>query len=274
MNTKEMVSIKNEIERNNQEGFGWERQVHYDTYNRILGYYQVCSVLDYARGTTLLDMPCGDGYITGMLASKFKRTVGIDASKKRLDKCKNLYADVEFHHALIEEFTTDEKFDTITMLNILEHVNNPVEVLQKAESLLAPDGIIIVHVPNAHAVNRKIAKIMGTLESCEELSPFDINVAGHRRSYTMKTLHDEVVNAGLNVINGGGVFYKMLSTPQMDWFLANGLWEDGGFGWGRVGEEKSKNWKTEFCRACYEYGKLYPEDCNIVYVCAEKASLP
>jgi hypothetical protein len=31
-----------------------------------------------------------------------------------------------------------------------------------------------------------------------------------------------------------GIFYKMLSTAQMDRFLKNGLWEDGGFGWGRA----------------------------------------
>jgi hypothetical protein len=56
----------------------------------------------------------------------------------------------------------------------------------------------------------------------------------------------------------------MLSTPQMDWFLKNGLWEEGGFGWGRVGSEK-KDWRKEFCRACYEIGKERPEDCNVIY---------
>lgn len=58
---------------------------------------------------------------------------------------------------------------------------NPIVTLKKAASFLKPDGILIVHVPNAHAVNRKLAVHMGTLECCEELSPFDIHVAGHRR---------------------------------------------------------------------------------------------
>jgi hypothetical protein len=65
----------------------------------------------------------------------------------------------------------------------------------------------------------------------------------------------------------GGVFYKTMSTPQMDWFLKNGPWKEGGFGWGRVGGER-KDWKAEFCRASYELGKKYPEDCNIIYACA------
>jgi hypothetical protein len=33
---------------------------------------------------------------------------------------------------------------------------------------------------------------------------------------------------------------------------------------------KAKDWKIEFCRACYEYGKTVPEECNVIYVCAKK----
>lgn len=57
----------------------------------------------------------------------------------------------------------------------------------------------------------------------------------------------------------------------MDWFLKNGLWEKGGFGWGRVGAEGEKDWRFEFCKACYEYGKTVPDECNIIYACVEKS---
>ena len=128
--------------------------------------------------------------------------------------------------------------------------------------------MLIAHVPNAKAINRRLAVKMGTLISCEELSPFDIEIAGHRRSYDMCSLTEDFQTAGLEVLETGGIFYKMMSTSQMDWFLKNGLWEEGGFGWGRVGEEKSKDWKAEFCRACYELGKQQPNDCNIIFACA------
>jgi 2-polyprenyl-3-methyl-5-hydroxy-6-metoxy-1,4-benzoquinol methylase len=206
-----------------------------------------------------------------MLSPHFKHTVGIDASKQHLEKARKKYPNISFYHSLIEDFVSSEKFDIITMLNILEHVIDPVEVLRKAASLLAESGTLVIQVPNAIAVNRKIGVLMGTLKDCEELSPFDINVVGHRRSYTMKTLIEDVSKAGLEISSSGGIFYKMLSTPQMDWFLENGLWQDGKFGWGRVGEEKTKNWKMEFCRACYEYGKTVPEECNVIYVCVKKS---
>ena len=129
----------------------------------------------------------------------------------------------------------DERFDTVTMLDLLEHVADPIGVLRKAGSFLAEDGVLVVHVPNAHAINRRLAVLMGTLEFCEELSPFDLQIAGHRRSYSLATLSRDIAQAGLKVASTGGIFYKILSTPQMDWFLKNGLWQEGGFGWGRVG---------------------------------------
>ena len=207
------MSVDNEKEL--QETFSWARSQVFSSYNHVLGYYQAQACLEHARGHSLLDMPCGDGVLTEMLAPSFSRVVGIDASSKHLELAKQTLPEVVFHEALIEEFETDERFSTITMLNILEHVVEPVEVLKKAASLLDDGGVLLVHVPNANAVNRRLAVLMGTLTKCEELSPFDIQVVGHRRAYTLGTLCTDIKLAGLKVSQTGGVFYKSLSTPQM-----------------------------------------------------------
>ena len=262
-----MIDI--EQEKTRQQSILWDRSSDYSDYVSILAFFQTQSVLENAQGDSLLDLACGDGTITSMLSSKFNRVVGVDASGSHLVKAREKCPKAEFHESLIETFETQEKFDTVTMLNILEHVINPVVTLQKAACFLKDDGILIVHVPNALGVNRVIARIMGTLVDEYELSPYDINVAGHRRSYDRNLLVKDIQSAGLKVVSTGGIFYKMLSTPQMDWFLRNGLWEEGGFGWGRVGAEK-KDWKFEFCRACYEYGKTRPDDCNVIYACVKR----
>jgi 2-polyprenyl-3-methyl-5-hydroxy-6-metoxy-1,4-benzoquinol methylase len=256
-------------EKDNQEKFSWERGKNYESYNKIIGNYQAVSCIENSTGGSLLDLACGDGYITSILSEHFTRIVGVDASGTHLEIARKRLPGIEFHEKLIEELDTNERFDTVSMFNVLEHVIDPVFLLQKAASFLKEDGTMIVHVPNANAINRRIAVLMGTLETCEELSPFDINIAGHRRAYTMKSFVEEIENAGLRIEKTGGVFYKMLSTPQIDWFLKNGPWEEGGFGWGRVGGE-NKDWRNEFCRACYEIGKEQPEDCNIIYACVKK----
>ena len=253
-----------------QERYPFERSMFFNEYNSILGYYQALSCVEHSLGTSVLDLACGDGMVTAILAKHFSRVVGVDASRIHLEKARQRATPAEFHESLIEDLRLDERFDTIVMLNILEHVSDSVGLLKHAVTFLKKRGVLIAHVPNALAINRRLAVLMGTLRCCEELSPFDIDVAGHRRSYTMDSLKSDVQKAGLRVKTTGGIFYKMLSTPQMDWLLKNGPWEEGGFGWGRVGEEKTRNWKAEFCRACYELGKTHPEDCNLIYVVAER----
>lgn len=253
-------------EKKRQESFVWSREAFHSEYNRFLAEYKVKSCLEHKKGSSLLDIACGDGMMTAMFAQEFEHVVGVDANGTHLEKARARVPGGEFHESLVEELNIDGKFDTVTMLDLLEHVEDAVAVLQKAASFLEEDGVMIVHVPNAYAINRRLAVLMGTLTECEELSPFDIQVAGHRRSYSMKTLCADIDRAGLKVVSTGGIFYKILSTPQMDWFLKNGLWEEGGFGWGRVGGEQ-KDWKAEFCRASYELGKQQPEDCNIIYAC-------
>jgi len=257
----------NNAEKNRQELFPWTRSTYHSEYNHYLAYYKVKSCLEHAQGTSLLDIACGDGLMTESFAKHFQRVVGVDASGKHLAVARERVLQAEFHECLIEELNINEQFDSVFMLDLLEHVVDPIVVLKKAASFLVDDGVLIIHVPNAYAINRRLAVLMGTLESCEELSPFDLQVAGHRRSYSMKTLRIDIEKAGLHISQTGGIFYKILSTPQMDWFLKNGLWEEGGFGWGRVGAEK-RDYKAKFCQASYELGKEHPEDCNIIYACA------
>ena len=240
----------------------WERGQFYKAYENVLGQYIVKSTLEHIKLPSLLDIACGNGLITSQLAGPFNRVVGLDASSAHIKKAKESYPDIEFVHALAEEYESEEKFSTVTVLNLLEHVIDPVGLLKTLTNYLAKDGVLIVNVPNALAVNRRIAKLMGSLESEYELSPFDINIAGHRRSYDMNLFTKEIKDARSRVIHCGGVFYKMLSSPQLNWLLEEGPWEEGGFGWGRVGAEKSKDWRQAFCNACYEYGNDHPGECG------------
>ena len=180
--------MENKSEKDHQQSLPWARSSVFEAYNTVLGRYQALACLEHARGTSLLDAPCGDGTLTKMLTPHFQRVVGIDASGVHLKQAQEILPGAEFHEALLEDFVTTERFDTITMVNVLEHVIDPIVALEHMASLLSDDGILIVHVPNALALNRKLAVEMGTLTECEELSPFDIEVLGHRRSYSLLSL--------------------------------------------------------------------------------------
>ncbi|MCK4870755.1 MAG: class I SAM-dependent methyltransferase, partial [Gammaproteobacteria bacterium] len=155
--------MNRESEKNLQEAFPWARSKMFSDYNSALAYYQAIACLEHARGNSLLDMPCGDGTLTSLMAPKFERVVGIDASSKHLALAKEALPAAEFYESLIEEFETEERFNTITMINVLEHVSDPILILRKASSLLSDGGVLLAHVPNAYAINRRLAVLMGTL---------------------------------------------------------------------------------------------------------------
>lgn len=257
-----------ELEKQRQDAFPWTRSEYHLSYNQYLCEYKIKDCLSHVSGESLLDLACGDGLMTEVFAKYFKRVVGVDASRAHLEKARARCPNLEFVESLIETLQFNETFNAVLMLDVLEHLIDPVAALKKSASFLAPGGRLVAHVPNSDAVNRKINVIMGSLTHTGELSPFDIEIAGHRRSYNLDSLTKDFEDAGLTVVRQGGIFYKMLSTPQMDWLLSQSQWETGGHGWGRS-DRPDHDWKSEFCRACYEYGKDHPGDCNVIYAVGE-----
>ncbi len=56
----------------------------------------------------------------------------------------------------IEEYDDVQKYHLILMLNLIEHVANPAEVLQKANELLLPGGVIIIKTPNHDSLDARL----------------------------------------------------------------------------------------------------------------------
>jgi len=62
----------------------------------------------------------------------------------------------EYFHGRIEDFETEQKFDLILMLNLIEHVADPIGVLQKASGLLSPTGRILIKTPNFDSLDARV----------------------------------------------------------------------------------------------------------------------
>lgn len=56
----------------------------------------------------------------------------------------------------IEEFETEERFDLVLMLNLIEHVADPVGMLRKAAALVDRDGLIWLQTPNFRALDGRL----------------------------------------------------------------------------------------------------------------------
>lgn len=62
----------------------------------------------------------------------------------------------EFVHGRFEDARVEGPFDIVLMLNLIEHVRDPLAVLRRARALLAPDGIILIKTPNYDSLDARV----------------------------------------------------------------------------------------------------------------------
>lgn len=171
----------------------------------------------YFRGDNCLELGPANGEGTAYLVKHFKRVVAVDGSQQAIDDLKKRFPEpnLELVCSYFEDFKMDEKFSTIVLAHILEHVDNPGEILAVAKRFLKPDGIMIVDVPNAMSLHRQIGVEMGLLKEVTELNEGDHSI-GHKRVYTPEAFKKEIEDAGLHIDRFGGVFIKILSNAQSE----------------------------------------------------------
>jgi SAM-dependent methyltransferase len=98
------------------------------------------------KGVRVLDIGCAVGSFLQMLRKQHEAQVtGIDFKDLRGQP---LLEGVDFRHGTLPEIDFgDQRFDLITMWHFLEHDYDPLGTLQRAKSLLAPGGRVVIEVP-------------------------------------------------------------------------------------------------------------------------------
>ena len=137
----------------------------FNEYNAVLGYYQVQSCLEFARGPAVLDLPCGDGLLTALFSDHFERIVGVDASSVHLARARERVPQGEFHEALIEELELDEKFDSVSMTLLLHCIpggmQHKARVFDQVLPYVVPGGRIFGTTVLHEGVEHKSLAPMG-----------------------------------------------------------------------------------------------------------------
>lgn len=166
------------------------------------------------EGKRALEVGCGSGSSTEKLYQLFNEIEVVEPSKKNIALLQRRIPDVICHEALLENFSTPHKFDFVFFLNVIEHVEHPVESLKYLAELVRHEGLIFISAPNCMSLNRRAGYKMGILENYEKMAPKDFEV-GHRRLYTVAMLRDHCEQAGLKVLSMKGIYLKPLSESQM-----------------------------------------------------------
>ena len=225
-------------------------------FESILGNYQVMIAKQNCKGHSLLDLGCGEGVITAQLRKNFSRIVGVDATFSQISLARRKYPDIDFIHNTIEEFETNEKFDCVLLFFILEHVDDPDQILKIAKKHLKKNGIIHIQVPNRNSLNRRLGKIMRIITNESDLHEHDIDLS-HQRTFDLQNLIQLVKRNNLKMIKSGGFFLKAHPNHQMQILYDSNLWEN-------------REIRKKYFDALFEIGKEIPEYASTLYVHCQK----
>jgi 2-polyprenyl-3-methyl-5-hydroxy-6-metoxy-1,4-benzoquinol methylase len=99
--------------------------------------------------TRILEVGAGGGATLKWLKTLYPKaeTTAVEINPALSDELKQ-NADVAIIGPLEQTFTQLKTYDLILLLDVLEHLPDPTESLQKLAKLLIPEGQVIVSVPN------------------------------------------------------------------------------------------------------------------------------
>ena len=98
--------------------------------------------------------------------------------------------------------------------NILEHVSDPADTLACVRKWCGPQTRVVVTVPNAESIHRRLAVLMGIQPTLDTLSPRD-HLVGHMRVSDFAQLSREVDEAGFEIVDQKGFLLKVLPNSMM-----------------------------------------------------------
>jgi SAM-dependent methyltransferase len=198
---------------------------HFVLDNKLMLEWYPHRVLAMAKGASLLELGLGHGYSTAFFAQHFAHYKVIEGSPEMIARFRSRFdvRKVDIVQGFFEEFDTEERFDTIAMGFVLEHVDDPAVILRRYGRFLKPGGSIFIAVPNSESLHRRFGHEAGLLPDLERLSEADLGF-GHQRYFCLRTLSALVEKEGYDVVAAEGLFLKPITTQQiLDLKLSPGI---------------------------------------------------
>jgi SAM-dependent methyltransferase len=112
-------------------------------------------------GRRVVDLACGEGYGSAVLARTAASVVGVDANPEAFEHARLKYTapNLRFERGMIELWAGD--VDCAVFLQTIEHVLDPDGVLEQLRGLVGPGGVAYVSTPNVLTLAPKGAERSG-----------------------------------------------------------------------------------------------------------------
>jgi len=147
-----------------------------------------------APGRKLLEIGCGYGSFLKSCQEEGFETLGIDPTPEALENAQENNLNVIQGSVENLDNYSLEKFDSVVMLDVLEHLRNPFDVLKRiGEEFLEQNGVLVVKTPNEFNPLQLIA------DQEYHLGQWWISAPMHINYFTVSSLVKLIERAGFKV---------------------------------------------------------------------------
>jgi SAM-dependent methyltransferase len=136
-------------------------------YQRHLVVYEW--IAQRVHGRRVVDLACGEGYGSAVLARTAASVVGVDANPEAFEHARTKYTQVAFERNMIELWQGD--VDCVVFLQTIEHIPDPDAMLAHVRELIGPGGVAYVSTPNVLTLAPKGAERSGNQWHVREYKP-------------------------------------------------------------------------------------------------------
>jgi SAM-dependent methyltransferase len=150
----------------------------------------------------LLDVGAGKGEFLFAAAATGFAADGVEPSANFCAFGKEAYG-VNLYHGLLGQTPalTGKKYDVITMHHVLEHVEEPVKLINLIKEYLAREGMLFIEVPNCNSYLNQLADLFFRIKGLKwssRVSP--LHPPFHKFGYTPAALRYLLEGCGYKVI--------------------------------------------------------------------------
>ena len=159
------------------------------------------------ENANVLDIGCGGGLFLSLLKREGANVVGIELSDSRAQYAAAKH-DLEIQKRPIEsDFWQQgykDYFEAVTLWDVIEHVNYPVQTLQGAANVLKPGGLLLIDTPCRdnfyHQAGAVTYRLSGGRFPTFLNAMYSSHLFGHKQIFSTREMKDIFASSGLEVI--------------------------------------------------------------------------
>ncbi|WNV05355.1 glycosyltransferase [Candidatus Methylospira mobilis] len=168
-------------------------------------YVQACGIV---AGKIALDIACGEGYGSAILANKASQVIGVDIARDAVQHARKRYKKENLKYMVgscAEIPLPDASVDVVVSFETIEHHDQHDRMIQEIKRVLRPDGVLLISNPDKYYYS--IERGYSNPHHIKELYH-------HEFKHLIETYFRNCAYFGQRIVYGSGIFAESMSSQQ------------------------------------------------------------